>query len=127
MSKQTLKNVGMGALVVGAGLAVWEGAGKLFGFTRPSEIVMDWWGRLRNTIQSWVADHEHLCIARVIGRVTDVLDDAIVLGKRAINLVVNAIASSNVAHKVTAIAVPADELLAKFPKLAKSTEVVIEY
>lgn len=87
--------------------------------------AFDWWNQMRDRILAWCKSNESLGVTRVIGYVTQVLDDAAVAAKRTMQFYAIGETKGNEPVVITEEVVSADELAKLFPELVGSDTVSI--
>ena len=94
---------------------------------RVASFVFRGWCSLRDQINAWVNAHPDLKIAQVVGSVTDLIDEAAVRAKQAMNFLLRAKDRQNHYHTIGETTISADELVAKYSGLRRAKQIVLEH
>lgn len=85
-----------------------------------------WWCDLVDAVTAWQSIHGHLTVVRFVGKITKVIDDHVSAAKAMITLDVVAEDSQGVSLPVTSRRIPADQLAARYPDLARKREIALD-
>jgi hypothetical protein len=105
--------VALGIVIVGNVTIKWLTGRDLF----------EWWCHLRERVNGWVGEHQEIQIARIVGRLTNAIDDTMVRLKHSLLFTIEAVDQQGRYFNITEDVIAAHELVEQFPQLRQQPTV----